>query len=192
MASHIVLNELGIPFEVARVDLRDKKVEGQDFSSLNPKGYVPALCLDNGELLTEGAAILQYLADQKPELKLAPAWGTMERYRLQEWLNYIATEVHKNFSPLWKKDTSAEARQVAIEVLKKRFDFLTAALSKNTFLLGSHFTVADAYLFTVLNWCHFVKLDLSPWPVLQKYVSQISSRPSVVATLKAEGLLKAA
>jgi glutathione S-transferase len=116
----------------------------------------------------------------------------LERYRLQEWLNYIATEVHKNFSPLWKKDTSVEARQVAIDVLKKRFDFLTAALSKSTFLLGSHFTVADAYLFTVLNWCHYVKLDLSPWSVLQNYMNQISSRPSVVATLKAEGLLKAA
>jgi glutathione S-transferase len=192
MASHIVLNELGVPFEVARVDLRDKKVEGQDFSSFNPKGYVPALRLDNGELLTEGAAILQYLADQKPELKLAPAWGTMERYRLQEWLNYIATEVHKNFSPLWRKDSSAEVRQAAIDVLKKRFDFLTATLSKNTFLLGAQFTVADAYLFTVLNWCHYVKLDLSPWAVLQKYVNEISARPSVVATLKAEGLLKAA
>lgn len=192
MASHIVLNELGITFELARVDLRDKKVEGQDFSALNPKGYVPALRLDNGELLTEGAAILQYLADQKPELKLAPAWGTIERYRLQEWLNYIATEVHKNFSPLWRKDSSPEVRQAAIDVLKKRFDFLTTALSKQKFLMGSQFTVADAYLFTVLNWCHYVKLDLSPWAVLQNYVNEISARPSVIATLKAEGLLKAA
>ncbi len=192
MASHIVLNELGIAFELARVDLRDKKVEGQDFSALNPKGYVPALRLDNGELLTEGAAILQYLADQKPELKLAPAWGTIERYRLQEWLNYIATEVHKNFSPLWRKDSSPEVRQAAIDVLKKRFDFLTTALSKQKFLMGSQFTVADAYLFTVLNWCHYVKLDLSPWAVLQNYVNEISARPSVIATLKAEGLLKAA
>lgn len=192
MASHITLYELGLPFEVERVDLREKKVASGDFNTINPKGYVPALQLDGGEILTEGAAILQYLADQKPELKLAPAWGTIERYRLQEWLNYIATEVHKNFSPLWKKDSSAEARQSAVDVLKKRFDFLSSAMAKAPFLMGQQFTVADAYLFTVLNWSHYVKLDLSPWPILQKYLTSLSTRPSVVSTLKAEGLLKAA
>jgi len=192
MASHIVLNELGMPFEVERVDLRDKKTSSGDFEKINPKGYVPALQLDNGEILTEGAAILQYLADRKPDLQLAPAWGTMERYRLQEWLNYIATEVHKNFSPLWRKDSSAEVRQAALDALGKRFHFLTTTLSKNSFLMGQQFTVADAYLFTVLNWSPYVKLDLSPWPVLADYVTRLSSRPSIVATLKAEGLLKAA
>ncbi len=192
LAPHIVLHELNLPFEAERVDMRQKTVSTGDFNQINPKGYVPVLMLDNKEILTEAAVILQYLADQKPEARLIPASGTMERYRAQEWLNYIATEVHKGFSPLWKKDNADSVKEAALESLKKKLDFLSQQLQKTPYLLGSNFSVADAYLFTVLNWTNYLKIDLAPWPALQKFLATVSVRPSVQATLKAEGLLRAA
>lgn len=192
LASHIVLQELGLSFTTERVDLRTKKTAQTEFSKINPKGYVPTLQLDTGEILTEGAAILQYLGDQRPELKLVPASGTLERYRLQEWLNFVATEIHKGFSPLWNDAVSDEMKMLARERLFTRFDYLSNQLKQNQFLMGDHYTVADAYLFTVLSWSEPLKIDLSRWPTLRSYVERVRVRPSVQAALKAEGLLKAA
>jgi glutathione S-transferase len=192
MASHIVLQEIGEPFDMERVDLKAKKTSTGDFWEINPKGYVPVLEISPTERLTEGAAILQYLGDKNPTLNLAPKAGTMERYRLQEWLNYIATEVHKGFSPLWNSKNSDETKAMAKENLLKKFDYLNTQLATKPFLMGSHFTIADAYLFTVLNWANSLKIDLSKWTNIVKYLSLISERKSVQAALKAEGLLKAA
>lgn len=192
LASHIVLHELGINFDIERVDIREKKSASGDFWAINPKGYVPVLEVDSKNRLTEGAAILQYLGDQKPELHLVPKAGTMERYRLQEWLNYIATEVHKGFSPLWNPKNSDEVKAAAKEALTKKFDFLNNALNERTYLTGNQFTVADAYLFTVLNWTNFLKIDLSAWKNLTKFLETVGNRKSVQAALKAEGLSKAA
>jgi glutathione S-transferase len=191
MASHIVLNELKIPFTLEKVDLRAKQTQsGEDFTTINPKGYVPALRLDSKDVLTEGAAILQYLGDQKPEMKLVPPAGTMERYRLQEWLNYIATEVHKGFSPLWNSKNSEEVKSNAREILFKKFNFLAAHLKNGAFLMGNQFTIADAYLFTVLNWSDLLKMEMVKWPELLGYMEKIRTRPSVFKTLNDEGLVK--
>ncbi len=191
LAPHLVLHELGIPFEIEKVDLRSKKTKGgADLRAINPKGYVPALVLDDGSLLTEVAAILQYLADRKPESGLAPANGTMERYRLQEWLSYLGTEIHKPFRPLFDKHTTDERRAAVIDELGQRFAFASKALDGKSFLLGETFTVADAYLFTLLGWSRWTALDLSPWPVLVDFVARVSARPAVQAAMRAEGLLK--
>lgn len=192
LASHIILLELGHPFDIERVDLKEKKFSAGDFRAVNPKGYVPVLEIDSQTRLTEGAAILQYLADRNPELNLAPKAGTMDRYRLQEWLNYIATEMHKGFSPLWDSKNSDEVKKKATEALVKKFDYLNNVLANKTYLMGETFTVADAYLFTVLNWSNFLKLDLSKWTNITKYLATIENRKSVQAALKAEGLSKAA
>lgn len=192
LSPHIVLHELGIPFEAVKVDLRSKKTKaGDDLRTIAPKGYVPALVLDDGALLTEGPAIVQYLADQKPESGLAPANGTMERYRLQEWLNYLSTEIHKPFGPLFDKSTTDERRAVVVDQLGKRLDFVAKALEGKSFLLGESFTVADAYLFTLLGWSRWTSFDLSPWPVLVDYAARVSARPAVQAAMRAEGLLRA-
>ncbi len=191
LSPHIVLREAGLSFEVEKVDLRTKKTEsGKDFTAINSKGYVPALQLDDGSLLTEGPAIVQYIADKAPQSKLAPAHGTMERYRLQELLNFISTEIHKGFSPLFNPSYPEEVKKTFRENLGKRFDHLNGPLEKGPFLMGEQFTVADAYLFTVLNWCKWVDIDLSKWPVLQAYQGRVAARPHVQAALKAEGLLK--
>jgi glutathione S-transferase len=191
LSPHIVLREAGLSFEIEKVDLRTKKTEsGKDFTAINPKGYVPALQLDDGSLLTEGPAIVQYIADKAPQSKLAPAHGTMERYRLQELLNFISTEIHKGFSPLFNPSYPEEVKKTFRENLGKRFDNLNGPLEKGPFLMGEQFTVADAYLFTVLNWCQWVNIDLSKWPVLQAYQGRVAARPHVQAALKAEGLLK--
>lgn len=193
LSPHIVLREAGVPVELARVDLATKKLEsGDDFGTVNEKGYVPALVLDNGEVLTEGPAIIQYIADQKPQSGLAPKAGTLERYRLQEWLNFIATEIHKSFSPLFNKAASDDWKQAATANLSKRFDYLSTRLADKSYLLGEKFSVADAYLFTVLNWTGFVGIDLSRWPVLKAYHARVAARPRVQEALQAEGLLKAA
>lgn len=193
LSPHIVLREAGVPVELARVDLATKKLEsGDDFGTVNEKGYVPALVLDNGEVLTEGPAIIQYIADQKPQSGLAPKAGTLERYRLQEWLNFIATEIHKSFSPLFNKAASDDWKQAATANLSKRFDYLSTRLAGKSYLLGEKFSVADAYLFTVLNWTGFVGIDLSRWPVLKAYHARVAARPRVQEALQAEGLLKAA
>ena len=189
---HIVLREAGIPFDLDRVQLGPSKKTstGVDYVTVNPKGSVPALQLDNGEVLTEGAVIVQYLADQKPATKLAPAAGTMERYRLQEWLNYIASEIHKGFSPLFNPNATDEAKEAIKKSLAPKFDFLAKRLSAHPYLTGDSFTVADSYLFTILNWKGHLKVDLSSWPSLVAYYDKIAKRPAVQAAMQAEGLLK--
>ncbi|HEX9507746.1 MAG TPA: glutathione binding-like protein, partial [Myxococcales bacterium] len=151
--------------------------------------YVPSLQLDDGQVLTEGVAIVQYLADRKPEMRLAPASGTMERYRLQEWLNFIATEIHKSFSPLFNRKAPEEMRQAQMDRLGGRLDYLAKQLEKRPFLLGTTFNVADAYLFTILNWAKIVNLDLGRWPALTAFQDRVGSRPAVRAAMEAEGLL---
>jgi glutathione S-transferase len=189
LASHIALREAGLPFTLDKMD-RDTRVteSGEHYLQLNPKGSVPALRLDNGEVLTEGAVILQYIADQAPQSGLAPALGSMERYRLMEWLNYIATEVHKQFSPLFNPKLPPEWRENQLNVLAKRFDALSERLGKQPYLMGERFTVADAYLFVVLRWSARLKIDLSAWPVLTAYLARVTARPAVAAALQAEGL----
>lgn len=193
LACHIALREAGIDFEPVKVDVRSKKTaDGGDFLQINSKGYVPTLQLDNGETFTEAGAILQYIADLKPQSGLAPAAGTVERYRLTEWLSFISTEIHKNFSPLFAPHATEPHKQFAKDMLAKRFDWLQNALAGRDYLLGNQFTVADAYLFTVLGWASVVGVDLSPWPALQKYHAAIAARPAVAAALQAEGALAAA
>jgi len=191
LSPHIVASEAGIPLELEKVDLASHKTEaGQDFLSINPKGYVPALRLDDGSVLTEGPAIVQYLADRKPATGLAPAAGTIERYRLQEWLTFIGTEVHKNFGTLFNKASSDDAKQTAKTNIAKRLGYLNEQLAGRQFLLGSTFTVADAYAFTIVNWTNFVGIDLKPYPNVGAYMARVGSRPKVQETLRAEGLLK--
>lgn len=191
LSPHIVLREAGYAFDLERVDLRTKQLKsGGELGEINPKGMVPALVLDDGQVLTEGPAIVQYLADQRPETGLAPKSGTMERYRLQEWLNYISTELHKGFTPLFNPQTPDDWKKVVRENLHKRFDYLSKRLEGRTWLMGEQFTVADAYLFTVLGWTRFVNMDLSPWPALVQFVERVSARPAVQDALVAEGLLK--
>jgi glutathione S-transferase len=191
LSPHIVLNEAGVPYTAEKVDLKTKKTEtGADYTAVNSKGAVPALVLDDGHVLTEGSAIVQYIADQKPESGLAPRAGTFERYRLMELLNYIASEVHKNFSPLFNPKASADWRAGAVAALEAKFTWLSGFLGEKNFLLGDTFSVADAYLFTVLNWTGKLGIDLAKWPKLAAYVARVAARPKVQAALKAEGLVK--
>ena len=193
LSPHIVLLEAALPFTLERVDLATKKTAaGADYLSINSKGTVPALQLDDGEVLTEGPAVVQYLADLKPETGLAPRAGTFERYRLMEMLNYITSEVHKGFGPLLNKEASAEWKGAAKVALGKKFDWLSAYLQGKSFLLGNAFTVADAYLFTVLSWPSHVGIDLHKWPVLADYHSRIAQRPKVQQAMHEEKLLKSA
>ncbi len=189
LSPHIVLEELGLPYETEVVDLaRKTTASGQDFLAINPKGYVPALLLDGGELLTEGPAIVQYLADLAPEKQLAPANGSIARYQLQSWLTFIGTEVHKSFSPFFNPKAPQEWKDIAHANLERRLAYIAQQLEGRDYLLGSEFTVADAYLFTVLNWSKFIKLDLGAWPLLLAYQARVAARPAVQAALKAEGL----
>jgi glutathione S-transferase len=191
LSPHIVLLEAGLPFSMVKVDFKSKKTEGGvDYFTINSKGAVPALQLDDGRVLTEGPAIVQYIADLKPESGLAPRAGTFERYQLMEILNYITSEVHKVFSPLFNPASSAEVKEAAVAALAKKFDWLSGFLGSRSFLMGNTFTVADAYLFTVLNWTGRVKIDLGKWPVLAAFQARVSERPKVRETLTAEGLLK--
>lgn len=192
LSPHIVANELGIPLTLVKVDTATKKLaDGGDFWAVNPKGYVPAVELDNGQLLTEGTAIVQYLADSKPEGKLVPAAGTFERVRLQEMLGYINSELHKSYSPLFNPKTPAEVRTDREEYLRKRYGLIEKQLEGKQFLFGDHFTVADAYLYTVTNWAAYVKIDLSSFPNLLAFQARVSARPAVQSALQAEGLTKA-
>jgi glutathione S-transferase len=187
LSPHIVLLEAGLPFETETVNLKTKKTgSGEDFTAINPKGAVPALKLDDGSVLTEGVAITQYLADQKPDSGLAPRAGSFERYRLIELLNYIASEVHKGFGPLFNPKASADWKASAVAALSGKFDWLTGYLGTKTFLFGDNFTVADAYLFTILSWTGHVGIDLGKWPALAAYVARVGARPQVQAALKAE------
>jgi glutathione S-transferase len=191
LASNIALREAGLPFELVKVDRRTRKAaDGLDYNEVNPKGYVPALALDNGEVLTENVAVLQYIADRNPASKLAPLAGTMERYRLVEWLAFISSEIHKNLSPLFRDDAPEETKQYVRKVLSNRLDYLNRAIGNRPFLMGEQFTIADAYLFTVLSWSRYLNFDLGKWPQLQRYIERVGARPQVTEALKAEGLLK--
>jgi glutathione S-transferase len=189
LSPRIVLMEAGLPFTAEKTDLKSKKtVSGADYLAVNSKGSVPALELDDGQVLTEGPAIIQYLADLKPDSGLAPRAGTFERYRLMEILNFITSELHKGFSPLFKQDSPAGVRQAAMDNLTKKLDWLSTHLGGRKYLMGDTFTVADAYLFTVLRWSALVHLDLSRWPSLVAYVARVGERPKVKEALQAEGL----
>lgn len=191
LSPHIVLLEAGLHYTLVKTDLKTKKTaDGADYLTINSKGAVPALELDDGRVLTEGPAVVQYLADQKPESGLAPRAGSFERYQLMEILNYITSEVHKTFAPLFNPESPADMKAAAVTALGKKFDWLSGLLGKKDFLLGNTFTVADAYLFTVLNWTGFVKIDLAKWPALAAYQARVAARPKVQAALKEEGLLK--
>jgi glutathione S-transferase len=193
LSPHIVALEAGIPVELEKVDTKAKRTASdQDYWLINPKGYVPALALDDGELLTEGPAIVQYLADLKPESGLAPANGTTARYRLQEMLGYINSELHKTYSPLFKPETPDAVREERKEYLRKRYRLLEERLAQHPWLVGDRFTVADAYLFTVTNWARHVALDLSEFPALLDFQKRVAERPAVQTALEAEGLKKAA
>ena len=192
LSPHIALNEAGLAYDSESVDLASKKTRsGADYRAINPKGAVPALQLDNGQVLTEGSAIVQYIADQKPATKLAPAAGSLERYRLQEWLNYIASEVHKGFSPLFNPKATEEWKQVIKDNLGLKFDYLSKQLQGKDYLMGA-FSVADAYLFTIVGWSKYFNIDLTKWPVLVKYMERVGARPAVKAALEAEAKDKAA
>jgi glutathione S-transferase len=191
LSPHIVLLEAGLPFTVEKVDLKTKKTAaGIDYFTINSKGSVPALQLDDGRVLTEGPAIVQYLADQKPDSGLAPRAGTFERYQLVEILNYITSELHKGYGALFNPKISADWKASTLQNLDKKFAWLSGHLGNKTYLMGNTFTVADAYLFTVLRWSDHVGIDLTPWPVLTAYQSRVALRPKVQQTLKDEGLLK--
>ena len=189
LSPHIVLRELGLQFELEKVDTKAGTTSsGADFSKINPKGYVPTLQLDDGQFLTEGPAIVQYIADRKPEGKLAAAAGTFERYQLAEWLNFISTELHKTFSILFNPKNPAEAKSIARDHLTRRYGNIEAQLAKTQFLLGDQFTAADAYLFTVSRWTKPVDFSLAAFPKLEAYRAKIAQRPAVKAAMEAEGI----
>ena len=193
LAPHITAIEAGIPLTLEKTDTATKRTAaGEDYWTINPKGYVPALRLDDGELLTEGPVISQFLADLKPASGLAPPAGTRERYRLQETLGYINSEIHKTYSPLFKPDVLPAVRAEREEYLRRRYALIEAQLAKGPYLFGERFTIADAYLFTVTNWANFIKLDLSAFPTLLAFQQRVAARPAVQAAMKAEGLLKQA
>ncbi len=191
LAPHIVARESGTAIDLVKVDTATKKTaDGGDFWAVNPKGYVPALVLDDGQVLTEGPVVSQYLADRKPESGLVPANGSLERYRVQETLGYINSEIHKTYSPLFNPKTSDEVRKDRLEYLHKRYALVDEWLDGKSYLVGDRFSIADAYLFTVTNWANPVKLDLSAYPNLLAFQARVAARPAVQAALKAEGLAK--
>jgi glutathione S-transferase len=193
LASHITAREAGIPIKLERADTKTKKlVDGSDYYAVNSKGAVPALRLDDGQVLTEGVAIMQYLADRKPESKLAPANGTLERYRLQEWMNYITSEVHKSYSPLWNPANDPKVKEFALANLEKKLDWVNGQLAGRKYLVGDDFTIADAYLYTVISWSFFLGMNLDKWPALKEFHARVAARPKVQEALEAEGLNKKA
>ncbi len=189
LSPHIIAREAGVPVELEQVDNREKKTKsGKDYWSINAKGQVPVLELDDGQRLTEGPVIVQYLADQKPATGLAPAPGSIDRYRVQEWLNFVGSELHKTFGPIFRSTTPDEFKKLSKENLGKRFDWLDKQLAGKHYLMGEKFTIADAYLFAVLRWSPRVEIDLSKWPNLKAYVDRVAARPKVQEAMKAEGL----
>jgi glutathione S-transferase len=191
LSPHIALRETGLSFDLEQVDSKTKKTKsGADFLKVNPKGYVPALQLDDGQTLTEAAVIVQYIADKKPEAKLLPPAGTTERYRAQEWLNYIATEIHKGVGALFNPKLTDDWKDVLRESVAPKFDYLSKRLEGRSYAFGDGFSAVDGYLFTILGWPQYVGIDLAKWPVLKSYTDGIAKRPSVQAALKAEGLAK--
>ena len=192
LSPHIVAREAGIAVDLQKVDLKTKTLAdgGASYTAINGKGYVPALGLDDGSLLTEGPAIVQYMADQKPASGLAPKTGTMERLHLQEWLNFISTELHKAMGTFFNPKATPEWQAAVTERLGVRFDYLAKELAGKQYLMGDKFSVADAYLFTILNWAPMVKFDMSRWPAITDYYKRVGQRPKVQEALKAEGLVK--
>ncbi|MFV0549125.1 MAG: glutathione transferase GstA [Limnobaculum xujianqingii] len=189
LSPHIILNESGLNYSVEKVDLATKKTEhGADFLAVNPKGQVPTLELNDGSILTEGVAIVQYIAHKVPGKHLMPGAGTPEYYHAIEWLNFVSTELHKGFSPLFNSQTPEEYKKIAKEKLLKQFTYVDSVLEKQEYVLGASFSVADAYLFTVTRWAAAVKLDLSALKSLAAYMERIAARPATAAALKAEGL----
>lgn len=187
LSPHIALREGGFTFDLEKVDLRAKTTaSGADFRAINPKGSVPVFVTDAGDVLTEGPAIVQYIADQAPGTQLAPHAGTMERYRLIEWLNFITSELHKGFSPLFKPTTPDDYKPIAREQLEQRLAWVDAELAEKQFLMGDHFTVADGYLFVILRWAKSMKFDLAQWPTLNTYFDRVAARPRVAEALEAE------
>lgn len=191
LSPHIALREAGVAFDLVRVSRSDKKTaEGEDLFGINPLGLVPALRLDDGTVLTEGPAIVQYIADLNPAANLAPANGTIARYKLQETLNFLTAEIHKNFSPLFNPKAPDAYKTIAREQLATRFRILDERLAKSAYLMGDAFTVADGYLFTMLGWAPHAGVDLSGFPTLNAYRARIAERPAVIAAMTAEGLIK--
>lgn len=189
LASHITLRESGKDFTLDGVDLMKKRLEnGDDFFAVNPKGQVPALLLDDGTLLTEGVAIMQYLADTVPDRQLLAPTSSLSRYKTNEWLNYIATELHKGFTPLFRPDTPEDFKSTVRALLEKKMQYVNDALQDNQWICGSRFSIADAYLFTVLRWAYAVKLNMAGLSNIDAYMARMAERPAVAAALKAEGL----
>ena len=187
LSPRIVLEEAGLPYEAEAVDLKTKlTASGADYGKISPKGYVPALILDNGELLTEGPAIVQYVADQVPEKNLVPANGTLARYHVQEWLNFIGTELHKSCSPFFNPASGDTWRAAATENLQRRLAYVNAELEGKVYLMGDEFSVADAYLFTTLKWMGFIHFDNSRFPNVEGFLLSVSARPAVQAALRKE------
>jgi glutathione S-transferase len=192
LSPHIVANELGLSIELVKVDPKTKRTEhGEDFLAVNPKGYVPALQLDDGSVLTEGPAVVQYFADLKPDKQLAPANGSLARYHLQEMLGFINSDLHKSYMPLFNPASSDDIRTERMAYLHERYGLIEAALGRTPFLLGEQFTIADAYLFVVTRWSEFVKLDLSQYPKVLAFQARIAARPAVQAALRREELTAA-
>jgi len=193
LSPHIALLEAGMPFDLVKVDLKAKKLEnGDDYLKVNPKGQVPALDIGNGELLTEGPVIVQMIADKAAGKNLAPANGSTERYKLQEWLNFITAELHKNFGPLFSPVLADDAKAFFKDRVMGKFKYVDGALAGHDYLMGKQFTVADGYLFTMLNWAERMKFDLSTMPNLLAYKARVTARPKVQEALTKEGLMKAA
>ncbi len=191
LSPHITFLEAGLPVTLVKVDTKTHKVaSGEDFYGINGKGYVPVLELDDGRRLTEGPAIVQYLADRNPGSQLAPAAGSFERYRLQEWLNFITSELHKQYGPFFAPVTPADYKPILRDKLSQRLEWLAGQLDGSDYLMGSQFTVADAYLYTILRWSPFIGIDLVQWPVVAAYKARVEARPHVREALLAEGLLK--
>lgn len=191
LSPHIVLRETGLDFELERVDLQSKKTKaGADFLAVNPKGQVPVLQLDDGDILTEGPAIVQYIADQKPEAGLVPKAGTKARYHAQEWLNFVTSDLHKVFAPLFRATTPAEYVKITKDTLANKFAFLDQHLSTRPYLMGESFSVPDAYCFVITGWSRYKDIDLARWPNLNAYMTRIAARPKVQEAMKAEGLIK--
>jgi len=191
LSPHIALHEAGLPFQAVMASTKTHKLaDGTDYYGINPKGYVPLLELDDGQRLSEGPAIVQYIADLAPASKLAPPAGTLERYRLMEWLNFISSELHKGFSPLFTPGMPEEAKTMARNKLGDRLAWVNGQLEGRPYLMGDTFTVADAYLFTVASWGKFVAVDIAPFTTLTAFMARVAARPAVQAAMKAEGLIK--
>jgi glutathione S-transferase len=190
-ACNIALREAGLQFELVRVDRKTRRAaDGLDYREVNPKDYVPALTLDDGAVLTENIAVLQYIADRKPAAKLAPPAGTLERYRLEEWLSFITSEVHKGYTPLFRRDAPDAARDWSRRNLSGRLDWLERSWGAKSYLTGEQFTIADAYLYVVLGWGVHVDMDVARWPQLQRFHARVAARPSAIEALQSESRVK--